>query len=154
MHGDAGVVGDRRPYEGRIDRLVPQPLHQTAGSAFLEAHRYARRGFPKRAEQARHDRVKRRGARESDNDAALFSACGALRRCAGVLDVTQYLPRLGEQGFAGIGQRHAARQALEQLYVEFRFQRANLLAERGLPNSDFLGGARYMAFLGHGDEVP
>ncbi len=48
---------------------------------------------------------------------------------------------------------NAARLAAEELHLQFRFQRLDLLAQRRLLDAQALGGAGDVAFLGHGNEV-
>ena len=75
---------------------------------------------------------------------ARILACSACARIASAS---------AEEGAAGIGQRHAARMAHEQLGVDLALERADLLGERRLLHVQLLGGARDMALMRDGDEV-
>ena len=56
-----------------------------------------------------------------------------------------------QQGFAGGGDAHLARQALEQGGAQLRLQPGDLVTERRLHYMAALGGAGEVAFLGQGD---
>ena len=71
-----------------------------------------------------------------------------------MLDATEDVFRLAQEGAAGIGQRHVMTAAIEQGDANRHLELANLLAERGLRGVQAAGGAREVQLLGHRHEVP
>jgi hypothetical protein len=71
-----------------------------------------------------------------------------------MVNVGQDRAGVGEQRRPSVRQFDAARQATEQLDVEFLLQHANLLAERRLLHPQPLGGSRDVPFLSDRDEIP
>jgi hypothetical protein len=70
--------------------------------------------------------------------AARSTSCGFSR----VAELIQYCAGIFEVGATGVGQLDTARFAAEQLYVEFAFQRLDLLAERRLLHAKPFSGTR------------
>jgi hypothetical protein len=92
-------------------------------------------------------------AGEAEAKPAGFAARGPPRRANGAIGVPQDCLRIGEEGLTGLGQFDAARFAAKQLYLKFGFQRAKLLRQRRLLNTESLGRPRDMTFLGNCDEI-
>ncbi|OMC35157.1 hypothetical protein A5742_12730 [Mycolicibacterium fortuitum] len=63
------------------------------------------------------------------------------------------IPRPGQQRGTGLGQRHRAPVAIEQLHLEIAFQRLDLLGQRRTGDTQPLCRAAEVQFLGDGDEV-
>jgi hypothetical protein len=70
-----------------------------------------------------------------------------------VLDPAENRPRFGKESLAGRGQRHAARQAPEQLDLELGFERTDLLAKRRLLDAEAFRRTGDMTLVGDRDEV-
>src|SRR5205085_7892865 len=96
---------------------------------------------------------KRGGARETEPDPPGLAAAGAARCGDSMLDPIQDRPCFSEERLARLGQLDTARFAPEELYLEFGFERADLLAQRRLLNAQPLRRASDMALLGDGDEI-
>ena len=101
----------------------------------------------------RHERVERRRTGEAYHQPPQFATRGATRGRERVVDMGEDRAGVGQQRTPGLGQLNAARQAAQQLHVQFALQRADLLTERGLLHAQALGGAGDVAFFGHGDEI-
>jgi len=71
-----------------------------------------------------------------------------------MLDATEDVFRLAQEGAAGIGQRHEMTAAIEQRNANRHLELANLLAERGLRGIESVGGTREVQLVGHRHEVP
>ncbi len=59
---------------------------------------------------------------------------------------------VGQQGFAGCGQRDPASAAIEEGYGEFRFESLDLLGDGGLGEEEFFGGLAEVQVTGDGAE--
>jgi hypothetical protein len=105
------------------------------------------------ADGTRDQRMERRRGGEADRNAAGFAARSAAGADLGLLGLRQDRLGVGKEGAAGVGQRHAARMALEQRDLDLAFQGADLLRQRRLLHAELLGGTGDMAFVGHSDEV-
>jgi len=66
--------------------------------------------------------------------ARFWDGAGAAHRIARALEVRQHHLGMLEEHLAGVGQRHAAAGAVEQLRTNLRLQRRDLLAQGRLRN--------------------
>ena len=71
-----------------------------------------------------------------------------------MLDATEDVFRLAQEGAAGICQRDVMTAPIEQVDTNVLFKLANLLAERGLRGVQPGRGAREVQFFRHRHEVP
>ena len=71
-----------------------------------------------------------------------------------MLDATEDVFRLAQEGAAGVGQRHMMTAAIEQCDANFPLEVADLLAERRLRGVESAGGTREVQLFGHRHEVP
>jgi hypothetical protein len=71
-----------------------------------------------------------------------------------MLDATEDVFRLAQEGAAGIGQRHVVTAPIEESDAHLDLELANLLAERGLRRVQPGGGAREVQLFGDRQEVP
>ena len=105
------------------------------------------------ADGARHEGVEGRRVDHADAKAPDIAARHPLsafhRRIGRGHDVAGIL----EEGVAGFGQLHAARQSPEERRAELVLQRADLLRQRRLADAQPLGGAREVAGLGDREKV-
>ena len=109
---------------GRLSAGVEPPLAQPG-----DERRRSRRssvcsamlGVPlaERAHDRRHD-VVRHGGEEADPQLALLAACRATHRLDRSLGLREHRARLAQQDRADVGQRDAARAALEQRHAELQ----------------------------------
>lgn len=70
-----------------------------------------------------------------------------------MIDASENGARILEQRHSGIGQPHAARQAMKQPHIELALERTDLLAERRLLDAELRRRAGDMAGFGDGDEI-
>ena len=71
-----------------------------------------------------------------------------------MVDATEDVFRLAQEGAAGARQRDVVTAPIEQGDANLRLEVANLLAERGLRRVQSGRGAREIQFFGHRHEVP
>jgi hypothetical protein len=71
-----------------------------------------------------------------------------------VIEASEDVFRLAEEHAAGVGQRHVMPAPIEQGDTDFRFELADLLAQRGLRGVEARGGAGEIQLVRHGHEVP
>ena len=131
----------RRPARRSVE-LLSSSTKETSGRVVAEL-----------ADGARHQRMERRRGGEAHGDAAGLAARRAAGPRGGAIDRGQHRLGIGQEGAAGVGQRHAARMAHEQRRVDLLLQRLDLLRQRRLLHVQLLGRARDVAFMGDGDEV-
>jgi len=141
------------PIGERTRAALAQRVHQLAGAALLQAQRHQRMCLAILPDQLRHKRMERGRAGEAEPDPAGLAARRPPGRADRVLDLLQDQLRLGQQGPPGLGQLDPARLAAEQLYLQFAFQRPDLLAQRRLLDAEPLGRARYVPRFGDRDKV-
>ncbi|MNE75228.1 hypothetical protein D3C80_1713670 [compost metagenome] len=77
---------------------------------------------------------------------------GAARQVDAALDVSEHLVALLQEQPAGLGQRHMAGGAQEQLRPQFAFQGLDQPAQGGLGDEQGVGGTLEMQQFGNGDE--
>src|SRR5580698_999270 len=147
------LVGDRGTDESGVDPFLAKVLDQFRGAAFLQRHRHQRAALAIGAENARHERVKRRGTGEADRDPTLLAARGASRGGEGVIEMSKDCAGVNKECGTSIGQFDAARLAAEQLDVEFALDRLDLPTQRRLLHAEPLGGPGDVTFLGDRDEI-
>ena len=70
----------------------------------------------------------------------------------GVVDALEHRVQMTEQLLSGLGERDAARRAVEKPDAEALLEAADRLAERRSRQAELLGGAREAGMLGNGDE--
>jgi hypothetical protein len=61
---------------------------------------------------------------------------------------------IDQERLSGFGEQHTVPRAPKKTHAEFGFQGVNLLTQRRLANPQALGCSRYVALLGHCEEVP
>jgi len=76
-----------------------------------------------------------------------------LREPTRMLDATEDVLRLAQEGAAGIGQRDVMPAPIEQRHANLCLELADLLAQRGLRRVQTAGGAREVQLVGDSDEV-
>src|SRR3982750_3777338 len=75
-------------------------------------------------------------------------------RPASIRDGAENLSRIGQQRSAGFGENDRARQPIEQLLVQFRFQLLDLLAERRLRHMLAFRSVREATLLRNRNKIP
>src|SRR5262245_51386537 len=109
-----------------------QALYELAAATLLEHKRHQRRHLAKRANDPRHEWMKRRRARETNHDATLFATRGAPRRRGGPIHLVEDGACALEEGGARVSELNPSRFATEQLNFELLLKSPDLQAERGL----------------------
>jgi hypothetical protein len=94
------------------------------------------------------------GRKGSDRQIAGAPSGSLLREPARMLDATEDVFRLAQEGAAGIRQCHMMTAPIEQGDTNGHLELANLLAERGLRRVQPGRGPREVQFFGDGQEVP
>ncbi len=149
----AGGLAQQGPHQGHIDRTVAHGFRQLRRGVLLQRQRHLGITLPELADQPRHEGMERRRIDHADADASQVAARDALRVLGGQPHPLQDLTRIEQKGAAGAGQRHAARQALEQAGTHLLFQLTNLLAQRRLLDAQTLGRAGEVELLRNSDEI-
>ena len=98
-------------------------------------------------------RRQRRGAGHADAQLAGFAALGTPGLFDGFVHPGEDRAGFGQEGAAGLGQRHPAAVAQEQAHVHFAFELADLLAQWRLRHAQPLGRAAEVQLVGDGDEI-
>ena len=141
------VVGGnhRISNECNIHPVLRESLADLVAQALFKRQRYKGERRSERADRLRHRGMKRRGWRNSNGEAALFTPRHAARGLACTIEQAKYRMGIFQQRAARLGQFDAARLAMEQLHVELSLQCLDLLAERRLLHAEPLGGPGDMA---------
>ncbi len=147
-----GGAAHRRAYEGGVQPLVQDRVHQLAGAGFLQRHRNARHALAKPAQHGGHKGVQGGGAGKAHRQPPLLPGRGAAHHVGHAFGTGQHGAGLFQQRQAGLCRAHAARQAAHQQNAQFLFQPAQQARERRLLHAEALGGAGDVAFFGQHDE--
>jgi hypothetical protein len=156
---------DRRGVQGRVDALFRlhdqrqvQRVREQVGDEVLGAalvHVQADVGV-RGAERAQHGRDQRRAqaGRRAQPDLAAAQADDVVHRVAGRVGVGDHPAGQRQQRLAGRGERDGAAHPVEQRRAEGRFQRVNLLTQRGLRHTHRFRRMGEMPGIRHREEVP
>jgi hypothetical protein len=145
--GRGGVV-DR----GAVDAALHQPLHHVGGQALDHGQRGRRQPRAEGLHQ-RRGQAARQARRQPEGQRAGGRAAQRLELLPGALHLLQDAAAVCQQPAAGVGERHAAAVALEQVLAQLHLERPHLAAERRLRDPQHAGCAREAAELGHLHEV-
>src|SRR5262245_16929207 len=146
-------MSNRGSGESDVNSSIPHPLDKLITDHLLQPQRYERKRFPKRANGAGYERMKRAHRRNSHADLAQLSARGTPRRFKCLAEVRQHGTGIVEENAPGFGQLDTARLAAKQLHIKLAFHCLDAEAERGLLHAKPLRGSRDMPFLRDCDEV-
>ena len=115
---------------------------------------HVRRAFAETPDDRRHERMKRRRAREPHGQAARLALRHAPHAVNGLVHQGDDVARVFQQRAPAFGELHAARQPVKERHAQLRLQHADLLAERRLADAQPGRRLGQMGFLGDGQEVP
>ena len=137
----------RQPKKSDVEIAVLQTVELLTNADFMQMQVDVRIRLAERGDRPAQNSGERRGADIADLDESLLATAGLARdqfRALGLLQGPQRL--LGRQ-LAGDSEFDRALGAVEQPDPQFTFEQLNLLRQRGLRNSEALGGAAEMQFL-------
>src|SRR5690349_20445946 len=98
-----------RSDEGDVDLLTSQQFEKLAAESLLQLQRYLRVGLLKRANDARHERMKRACGHDPYADSAFLAPRRATSRFKRMIQLGEDSTGILEEGAPGIGQLDTAR---------------------------------------------
>ena len=143
----------RLAYECNVQLPVAQAVEQLACTALVEHQRDGWRIASEGTNHRRHERVQCCGTGQAYRQPSLDAGRDAAHVVDRLIEFAHDLVRVAKKRLAGVGERHAARQALEERHAQLAFQHPDLLRERRLSDAQTLGRARHVPRFSHRNEV-
>ncbi len=142
-----------RAHEGDVDPAGPEGGDEARGRLLQQFDLHVRMGAAVVADRTRHQGVERGRGGEADADLADIAARDAQGPGLGGIDGGEHRAGIVREGAAGLGQRHPARQALEQGGADLGLEALDLVAQRRLRDVQPLRRPGDAEIVGHRDEV-